>query len=911
MAERGEQLEQGEHRLHEDSSELLDDVDIGPQLECGGPPTNMKAGHVQAIDKQSVHQICSGQVVLNLATAVKELVENSLDAGATNIDIRLKEHGSEFLEVADNGSGVEPRDFEGLALKHHTSKLRDFSDLTSVGTFGFRGEALSSLCALCDLSVITCHKSSSIGTRLEYDHNGKISKKEACPRQEYTKMVNVLYAYCIISTGVRIQCTNQNGKGKKVAVVSTNGNSTMKENITNIFGPKQIQSLLDFEQHVPSEQVCEDYGLKADKVNAVFRISGLVSKPDHGLGRSSTDRQFYFINNRPCDYSKVSKVVNEVYHMYNRHQYPFVVMDISLAKEGVDVNVTPDKRQILLQEEKTLLAIIKTSLMKMYEPRSSVYAINQKPSALVKSASLSAMFGRGQSNSSSSNGSPNKRTKVEPAIQTLTLSRLKRAFSHPGSTTNLEEVDSYRKPAKQPRLDSFVFRSPHSSSSQQMTQCQDADSEGYGTSSISSNSQDISQGSSTDLDIVQNSPSCADCSSSLSSQSRMVENQESSTQAMLNRPFLKLTNQSHPSRQSTNQSEPSSQLTNKRDQTDESTNPQCILSEISNINNSNNTDILTETAEHTAMIQNTHDQDTELKDRTEEDRTEFNVYCEDVKVKKTLPNINSLPCKTYRKASSSSRKIDKEVEIQRKEVTIPFCLTNLQKKLKRVAETKSESEVEARSFRAKISPGDNATAEEELQREISKDMFSKMEILGQFNLGFIIAKLKQDLFIIDQHATDEKYNFEMLQKHTTLQSQRLIQAKNLELTSVNECVLMDNIEIFRKNGFDFLIDEEAEPTQRVKLLSLPMSKNWTFGKEDIDELIFMLSDAPGVTCRPSRVRQMFASRSCRKSVMIGTALNKAEMSKLVYHMGEIEQPWNCPHGRPTMRHLFNLNMLPD
>lgn len=103
---------------------------------------------VQPIDQKSIHQICSGQVVLSIATAMKELVENSLDAGATNIEIKLKNHGADFLEVNDNGFGVEPHNFEALTLKHHTSKLRDFSDLTSVETFGFRGEALSSLCAL-------------------------------------------------------------------------------------------------------------------------------------------------------------------------------------------------------------------------------------------------------------------------------------------------------------------------------------------------------------------------------------------------------------------------------------------------------------------------------------------------------------------------------------------------------------------------------------------------------------------------------------------------------------------------------------------------------------------------------------------------------------------------------------------
>ena len=108
----------------------------------------MAAPTVQAIDKRSVHQICSGQVVVTLATAVKELVENSLDAGATMVEVRLKNWGSECLEVVDNGSGVLPENFAALALKHHTSKLNVFSDLVGVETFGFRGEALSSLCAL-------------------------------------------------------------------------------------------------------------------------------------------------------------------------------------------------------------------------------------------------------------------------------------------------------------------------------------------------------------------------------------------------------------------------------------------------------------------------------------------------------------------------------------------------------------------------------------------------------------------------------------------------------------------------------------------------------------------------------------------------------------------------------------------
>ena len=90
----------------------------------------------------------------------------------------------------------------------------------------------------------------------------------------------------------------------------------------------------------------------------------------------------------------------------------------------------------------------------------------------------------------------------------------------------------------------------------------------------------------------------------------------------------------------------------------------------------------------------------------------------------------------------------------------------------------------------------------------------------------------------------------------------------------------------KRTDLIFEIDHNVETIKKVKLVSLPMSKNWTFGVEDIEELIFMLSDSPGVMCRPSRVRKMFASRACRMSIMAGTALNQAQMKKVVCYTGE-------------------------
>ncbi|XP_037320420.2 mismatch repair endonuclease PMS2 [Pungitius pungitius] len=823
------------------------------------------AGAIKAIDKHSVHQICSGQVVLTLATAVKELVENSIDAGATSVDVRLKEYGAELVEVSDNGKGVEEANFEGLTLKHHTSKLRDFSDLIRVETFGFRGEALSSLCALSVLGVVTCHESSQVGTKLAFDHKGHLVQQCPHPRQqgttvslqqlfctlpvrhkefqrnikkEYAKMIHVLQAYCIISTGVRITCSNQTMQGKRSTVLSTTGSPSMRDNIGAIFGPKQIQSLMPFQQVSPAENVIEEYGLKdADLPKQPFSMAGFVSRGDHGVGRSATDRQFFFINSRPCDPLKVTKLVNEVYHTYNRHQYPFVALNIIVASECVDVNVTPDKRQIFLQEEKLLLATVKTSLIAMYEagvnkislnftpiPRTNDHcpAVPSKPGEHAAAAprssksslNLAALKAAFSSPHASSCGNAANAAAGGPAQKTL-----RSFFKHSGKAPlRLPAVASPSRPATAPP------GSPPAGGGE-------PDGFRYGRMSCSGDGSE-KDGASSDCDVAAATPPDARRSGPEARCPGPTDAVKRETSASPEPPRV-------PTQQGASNEGRAASPDAKRTRTDERRPP----------------------AGHEA---------------------------------------------------DTNPAVDAPVFLQKRSVPLQFSLQELAGRVKRLQELQRQragDDLRYRRFRAKIDPGENQSAEAELSKEISKDMFKEMEIIGQFNLGFIIAKLNADIFMIDQHATDEKYNFEMLQQHTVLQGQRLILPQKLHLPAVSENVLLENMEIFQKNGFEFLVDEDAQVMERVKLVSLPTSKNWTFGPADIEELIFMLSDSPGVMCRPSRVRQMFASRACRKSVMIGTALNVAEMKKLLVHMGEIDHPWNCPHGRPTMRHLANLDII--
>lgn len=237
----------------------------------GGSAERAAGGKIKAIDKASVHRICSGQVIVDLRTAVKELVENALDAKASKVEVSVTDHGLGVIEVADNGSGISPENYANIALKHFTSKLSDFSDLESVVSYGFRGEALSSLCAVSEkLEVTTRTANEDIGVHLEFDRNGRLAKNTPCARavgttvkitglfktqpvrfkqfKKYAKpqfadLVSLLQAYAVVASNVRVIGSHRTTKGSRSQFLSTQATPSMKKRIAAVFGTKFLRSL--------------------------------------------------------------------------------------------------------------------------------------------------------------------------------------------------------------------------------------------------------------------------------------------------------------------------------------------------------------------------------------------------------------------------------------------------------------------------------------------------------------------------------------------------------------------------------------------------------------------------------------------------------------------------------------------
>jgi DNA mismatch repair ATPase MutL len=248
-------------------------------------------------------------------------------------------------------------------------------------------------------------------------------------------------------------------------------------------------------------------------------------------------------------------------------------------------------------------------------------------------------------------------------------------------------------------------------------------------------------------------------------------------------------------------------------------------------------------------------------------------------------------------------------------------------------------------------PANGKTAiKEDSTVNLCKEDIRHMSIIGQFNLGFILARCRnQNLWILDQHACDEKYNFERLCKETVIHEQKLIAPLPLELSPSEEHCVLEHEDVFERNGFRFSYDPEKEPRHRLSLTALPYSgsggdgkKAVQFGKEDVGALCAILGadgtldgylagfDTAGVNAvrrfagssshgiarsddivgssivRLPKAIAMFASRACRGSIMIGTALSEKEQVEILNKLDKTDVPWNCAHGRPTMSHIRSL-----
>ncbi|KAL6730486.1 hypothetical protein Aduo_001459 [Ancylostoma duodenale] len=352
---------------------------------------------VYRIESDVSARISTAQVIVSLSGAVRQLIDNSLDASAQSIEIRAKNNGFESVEVIDDGTGINADSFTSLCKPHSTSKLTGINDFSTLSTLGFRGEALNALCALASLTVITRDRSASVGSKLRFDHSGNIvdqssvarsigttvlvenlfetlpvrrKEYEKTAKKEFGRLLTAIQSFALSRPDVKFICSNTVA-GKRVQSVCTPGKATVREVVLNLFGGRTDKNkMVEVVRCLPTDEVASIHGIDPKNTSAYIDIemNGFVSSCEHGFGRSSADRQFIYMNQRPVDYPKICRVINEVYQQYNRSQYPTLVLYVEVPPGEIDVNVTPDKRMVFFEREKELLALIRSSFLATFHP---------------------------------------------------------------------------------------------------------------------------------------------------------------------------------------------------------------------------------------------------------------------------------------------------------------------------------------------------------------------------------------------------------------------------------------------------------------------------------------------------------------------------------------------------------------
>ncbi|XP_077053047.1 DNA mismatch repair protein Mlh1 isoform X1 [Siphateles boraxobius] len=318
------------------------------------------AGVIRRLDETVVNRIAAGEIIQRPANAIKEMMENCLDAKATNIQITVKEGGLKLILIQDNGSGIRKDDMEIVCERFTTSKLQSFEDLASIATYGFRGEALASISHVAHVTITTKTADAKCAYRANYCDGKLKSPPKPCagnqgtlisvedlfynvstrrkalksPSEEYSRIIEVVSRYAIHNSGKSFAVKKQ---GEMVADVKTLLNASVLDNIRVVFGVAVSRELIEVE--------CEDQKL-------AFKMKGYISNANYSVKKCIL---ILFINHRLVESSALKKAIETVYTAYlPKNTHPFLYLSLEIAPQNIDVNVHPTKHEVHFLHEDSI-----------------------------------------------------------------------------------------------------------------------------------------------------------------------------------------------------------------------------------------------------------------------------------------------------------------------------------------------------------------------------------------------------------------------------------------------------------------------------------------------------------------------------------------------------------------------------
>ena len=781
-------------------------------------------GNIVLLDELTINKIAAGEVIERPASVIKEMVENSIDAGADNICVEIRNGGITYIRITDNGKGISKDDLELAFERHATSKIRVAEDLNTVTTMGFRGEALASIAAISKVEMVSKREEDEIGNRIIVEGgNIQTIEETGCSKGTTITVQNLFYntpvrykflkkdyteSGYIEDVITRIALVNPNIAIKLIntgkTIIQTTGNGDIKSVIYSIYGKDIANAILEAKYNY------ED-----------IEVSGVIGKPE--IARSNRTNQMFFVNGRFIKDKVLSSAVEQAFKgLLPIGRYGFLILNIKMDPSKVDVNVHPAKLEVRFQEEnkifKAIYHTIKETLLKAELVEDTTKEKHEN--VIPNQNEFSNMFRKISETESKNNNDetiadlyshkiedkieevkkemPNEETvKILEQLAKMQSDLKKEVENNPNLKLNISQISK-----DQEELQKIL----HPESFMRQTKVQETETEYTYISS-----QDEEENKKIDdmpEPISSEYTEKNDIPESIQIENESLEGQNQTLELL----------HSEELREDVNES-----ISNSQEQSEE-------FGEINVGDNQN--DIGTEESEH-----------------TEDDE-----------------NSNQTFSQMYE--AIFGKKLEEEIqEKKRQEEQKPFSA------FEPIKENQSLFEKD--------------------------EQFAKpYKFIGIVFLTYIILEIDDEMYMIDQHAAHERILYEKVKKNfysdTEKNCQMLLLPDIITLTHKEMDIAKDNLEIFRKAGFD--VEEFGENTLKVNGvpdICVNLNTKELF-LETLDEI-----NTIARTAKQEIEDRFIATVACKAAVKAHMKLSKEEVDSIITELLKLPNPFTCPHGRPT------------
>ena len=829
-------------------------------------------GNIVLLDDLTINKIAAGEVIERPASVVKEMVENSIDAGAKNITVEIKNGGISLIKITDDGCGIAADDMEIAFERHATSKIRKAEDLETVKSMGFRGEALASIAAIAKVEMISKKENSETAHKIVVEGGKTLEFCEAARNVGTTITVQNLFyntpvrykflkkdyteAGYIEDAVTRIALVNKDIAIKLISngktVVQTNGNGDLKTVIYSIYGKDVATETIELEYNY------ED-----------IKVSGIIGKPV--IARGNRANQLFFLNGRYIKDKNLTAAADQAYKgMIPIGRYGFIVLNLEMDPKLVDVNVHPAKLEVRFEEEtkvfKAVYHAIKSSLAKseLVEnvEKTEGKSTNEMFSKKIDFDSVTTENTTVESNEEEKKGFSGLFQKIlkEPDE---TEEELK--------DNTLEEILKYRQEIKKETVAAtpvveMGFADNNKTYENTIKTINDSVVDKkieLGNTIISSDTKEIDVGVVNDF-MKDATTILMSTKMDAKQVTQIIDTAEVRNEALDSTQIIDL------------QKEMLAQDTTVA--TEGGISP--LTQNTIILNNEENT------------INNTNTESVKL---TEElmDNGFASIAEKLVEAKLGLDNTQMIDTNKVREALRETQIVEEEPnpefdEMYRKTFGVDTVSVRREKELENLEKEKLNA---SKDF-SYATENMNVFDESEECPEIP------YKFLGIAFSTYIIIEIKNEMYIIDQHAAHERIMYEKVKENYYSESEKeeqfLLLPDVISLTHKEMIIAKENVEMFNRAGFSF--EEFGENT--IKLMSVPsmcedMNTKQLF-LDILDEI-----DTVAVTARQEKEDKFIATIACKAAVKAKMKLDDQEVATLMARLLELPNPFTCPHGRPT------------